>query len=66
MDFYKEKQRAIRMIDEMLKDGKDIEQIYFKVETCFDFSEKMIDKRVERMKNFIERKKDATKERNKV
>lgn len=66
MDFYKEKQRAIRMIDEMLKDGKDIEQIYFKVETCFGFSEKMVDKRVERMKNFIEGNKDATKERNKV
>ena len=33
MDFYKQKIQAYKMIDEMVKEGRPLENIYFKVET---------------------------------
>ncbi len=63
MDYYSEKKRAITLIDEMVTHGKDEEQIYFKIETMFGFSEKFVDKRIARIKKFLERTKDENRKR---
>jgi len=53
-DYYQKKVRANRLIDEMLSKGEPVENIYFKVDTIFGFTEKFVDKRIKRIKDKID------------
>lgn len=58
MSYYKEKRQAYAYIDQQVKEHTPIEIIYFKVETLFGFSRKMVDMRIESLKQLTIHKQD--------
>jgi len=61
VDYYKEKRMAFNMIDKLLSEGVNIEIIYFKIETIYGFSKKLVDSRLESLKKIT----DLTKKKSK-
>lgn len=52
MSFYTQKVKAFKLIDKLFDEKKSLEQIQFIVESNFGFSKKMIQNRVELLKNY--------------
>ena len=50
-NYYKQKIDAFQIIDQMVSDGVPIENIYFKIETMFGFSKKIVDERMDRLEH---------------
>lgn len=58
MGYYNKKKKAFQLIDELLKDGKDINLIYYKISTKFGFGEKIVNERIEQIKKLRELKNE--------
>lgn len=50
MEFYKEKKKAYVDIDEMLKEGTNIDIIIYKISTRYGFGKKFVTDRIEQIK----------------
>jgi hypothetical protein len=57
MDYYDKKRNAYKLVDEMLSEGKSIEQIHFKVSTIFGFGIKFVTERVKILECILKEKK---------
>lgn len=49
-DYYRKKTEAYRLIDDMFTKGKTEEEIIFKIQTIYGFSEKFVFSRIELLK----------------
>jgi len=49
-DYYKERKKALILIDKMLNEKKEINEIYFKIDTLFGFGKKIVDDRIKLLK----------------
>ena len=63
MDFYNAKRNAFLLIDDLVKEGVDIEIIYFKVSTMYGFGKKLVNDRIEDLKKVTEKVKESKKKR---
>jgi hypothetical protein len=50
-NYYNSKRKALKIIDDMIKNGKPIITIYHKVSTEFGFGKKIVDDRIELIKD---------------
>ena len=53
MELYERKRQAYELIDKLVSEGVPINIIYFKVATLFGFSERLVDKRVNQLKEIV-------------
>jgi len=58
MDYYTRKTEACNDIDKYIKEGIDINIIYFKITTKYGLSEKFVDRRIEQLKLFVQNGKE--------